>query len=157
MASRLNWSPTNGPAALACTAAHADKILEYLALAQSSPTVERPWVDPGQGAMMLSLRKVRARQKPMQRYLQISVHALIITAFLALALTGRLDAPSVALFSIGVGWSVLRTVRKLAAGADAARRFRALLHLHRFLSRRRRSCRAREFPQRSTWCCFWSW
>ena len=47
----------------------------------------------------------------MKRYFQISCHALIITAFLALALTGRLDAPSIVIFAVGVTGSVYRTVK----------------------------------------------
>src|SRR5262245_61735546 len=47
----------------------------------------------------------------MQRYFQISVHALIVSAFIALALTGRLDLPSVVLFMIGLGISVYRTLK----------------------------------------------
>jgi transglutaminase-like putative cysteine protease len=49
----------------------------------------------------------------MQRYFQISVHALVLTAFLALALTGRLDTPSIVLFIVGAGWSFSRTARRL--------------------------------------------
>ncbi len=49
----------------------------------------------------------------MKRYFQISVHALILTAFLALALTGRLDAPSIILFAVGAGWSFHRTIKDL--------------------------------------------
>jgi protein-glutamine gamma-glutamyltransferase len=49
----------------------------------------------------------------MQRYFQISCHALVISAFIALALTGRLDLPSTILFTIGLGISVYRTVRRM--------------------------------------------
>src|SRR5436190_7292859 len=49
----------------------------------------------------------------MQRYFQISVHALIVTAFIALALTGRLDVPSILLFTIGLGISVYRTLKSM--------------------------------------------
>ena len=49
----------------------------------------------------------------MKRYFQISVHALILTAFLALALTGRLDAPSIILFAVGAGCSFHRTIKDL--------------------------------------------
>jgi len=49
----------------------------------------------------------------MQRYFQISVHALIVTAFIALALTGRLDGPSILLFTIGLGISVYRTLKNM--------------------------------------------
>jgi len=47
----------------------------------------------------------------MQQYFQISCHALIISAFIALALTGRLDLPSVVAFSVGVLVSLHRTIR----------------------------------------------
>src|SRR5262245_60879261 len=49
----------------------------------------------------------------MQRYFQISVHALIISAFIALALTGRLDAPSIVFFMIGLAISVFRTLKRM--------------------------------------------
>ena len=57
----------------------------------------------------------------MQRYFQISVHALIVTAFLALALTGRLDVPSIVLFTIGVVWNSLNlfVTHLMQAGAVA--------------------------------------
>src|SRR5262249_43862765 len=47
----------------------------------------------------------------MRGYFQISVHALIITAFIALTLTGRLDMASIAVFTVGVGWSLYRTIQ----------------------------------------------
>jgi transglutaminase-like putative cysteine protease len=49
----------------------------------------------------------------MQRYFQISCHALIVSAFIALALTGRLDGPSIGLFTIGLCISVYRTARRM--------------------------------------------
>jgi protein-glutamine gamma-glutamyltransferase len=49
----------------------------------------------------------------MQRYFQISVHALIVSAFVALALTGRLDGPSMVLFTIGLAISTYRTLKGL--------------------------------------------
>ena len=49
----------------------------------------------------------------MKRYFQVSCHALIISAFIALALTGRLDGPSIVLFTIGLAISVYRTVKAL--------------------------------------------
>src|SRR5436309_16130059 len=49
----------------------------------------------------------------MRRYFQISVHALILTAFLALAMTGRLDSLSIVLFSIAAGLSLYRTVKDI--------------------------------------------
>ena len=49
----------------------------------------------------------------MRRYFQISCHALMISAFGALALTGRLDAPSIALFIVGLSISVYRTIKGL--------------------------------------------
>src|SRR5215467_3090549 len=48
----------------------------------------------------------------MERYFQISLHALIVSAFIALALTGRLDAPSIFIFSIGITVSAYRAIRK---------------------------------------------
>ncbi|HYR87525.1 MAG TPA: DUF3488 and transglutaminase-like domain-containing protein [Terriglobia bacterium] len=49
----------------------------------------------------------------MKRYFQVSCHALIVSAFLALALTGRLDGPSIVVFTIGLAVSVYRTVKAL--------------------------------------------
>jgi len=49
----------------------------------------------------------------MQRYFQLSVHALILTAFLALAMTGRMDALSIVLFSIFSVWSLRRTIKDI--------------------------------------------
>ena len=39
----------------------------------------------------------------MKRYFQISCHALMITAFFALALTGRLDTPSIIVVTSALG------------------------------------------------------
>ena len=47
----------------------------------------------------------------MKRYFQISCHALIIAGFLSLAVTGRLDAPSILVFTLGVLGSLYRTMR----------------------------------------------
>ena len=47
----------------------------------------------------------------MQRYFQISCHGLIVSAFGALALTGRLDVPSILAVSIGLGISIYRTLK----------------------------------------------
>ena len=55
----------------------------------------------------------------MQRYFQISCHALMISAFFALALTGRLDTPAIVIFAIGLGVSVYRTVKGLPAPLSA--------------------------------------
>src|SRR5215813_4977063 len=49
----------------------------------------------------------------MKRYFQLSCHALMITAFFALAFTGRLDAPAILIFSVGLTISVIRTIRGL--------------------------------------------
>ena len=49
----------------------------------------------------------------MQRYFQISCHALIVSAFIALALTGRLDVLSIIVFTIGLAVSVYRTVKRM--------------------------------------------
>jgi len=49
----------------------------------------------------------------MQRYFQISVHALIVSAFVALALTRRLDALAMLLFTIGLGVSIYRTLKRM--------------------------------------------
>src|ERR1019366_2798411 len=43
----------------------------------------------------------------------------IITAFLALALTGRLDALAIVLFAIGITWSVYRTARNMPPALTA--------------------------------------
>ncbi len=47
----------------------------------------------------------------MRKYFQISVHALIITAFFALASTGRLDTLSLVIFTAGAAWSLFRAVK----------------------------------------------
>jgi len=49
----------------------------------------------------------------MKRYLDIATHALVISAFMSLAFTSRLDLPSIGVFAAGVLWSLYRTVRKL--------------------------------------------
>ncbi len=51
----------------------------------------------------------------MRRYFQISCHGLMISAFVALALTGRLDGPAIAIFSAGLAISVYCTVMSLPA------------------------------------------
>src|SRR5438132_12380780 len=51
----------------------------------------------------------------MRRYFQISCHALMFSAFGAVALTGRLDLPSILLVAIGLGVSLYRTVKVLPA------------------------------------------
>src|SRR5437868_6966068 len=55
----------------------------------------------------------------MKRYFQVSCHALMISAFLALALTGRLDSPAIAIFAIGILVSVYRTIKGLPAPLSA--------------------------------------
>jgi protein-glutamine gamma-glutamyltransferase len=47
----------------------------------------------------------------MRKYFQISLHTLIITAFLALGMTGRLDSASIVLFAVAAGWSLYRTIK----------------------------------------------
>src|SRR3989442_1818757 len=49
----------------------------------------------------------------MQRYFQVSCHALMISAFAALALTGRLDAPAIVIFTTALSVSVYRTLKGL--------------------------------------------
>lgn len=49
----------------------------------------------------------------MQRYFQISCHALMVSAFIALTLTGRLDPPAILVFTIGLGISAYRTLKGL--------------------------------------------
>jgi len=49
----------------------------------------------------------------MQRYFQISCHALIISAFFALCLTGRLDFPAMTVFAIALGVSCYRAIKGL--------------------------------------------
>ena len=46
----------------------------------------------------------------MKRYFELSVHALIGTAFFALALTGRLDALSIVVFATVFFVSLYRTI-----------------------------------------------
>src|SRR6185503_6459041 len=49
----------------------------------------------------------------MQRYFQVSCHALIISAFFALGLTGRLDFPAIILFTTGLGVSCYFAIKGL--------------------------------------------
>src|SRR5881628_2657064 len=49
----------------------------------------------------------------MQRYFQVSCQALMISAFAALALTGRLDAPAIVIFTTALSVSVYRTLKGL--------------------------------------------
>src|SRR5437879_13615125 len=49
----------------------------------------------------------------MQRYFQISCHALMISAFAALALTGRLDTPAIVIYAMGLSVSVYRALKGL--------------------------------------------
>src|SRR5688572_26629820 len=49
----------------------------------------------------------------MQRYFEFSCHGLIMSAFFALALTGRLDFPAIVVFTVGVGVSGYRTIKHL--------------------------------------------
>jgi hypothetical protein len=51
----------------------------------------------------------------MKRYFQISCHALMISAFFALGLTGRLDTPAIIIFAAGLAVSVFRTIKRLPA------------------------------------------
>ena len=55
----------------------------------------------------------------MKRYFQISCHLLMISAFLALGLTGRLDAPAILIFTTGLGLSFYRTLVGLPAPLSA--------------------------------------
>src|SRR5262245_41788610 len=48
----------------------------------------------------------------MKQYLQISCHALIGSSFLALALTGRLDVLSMAVYFSAFAWSFYRVLAK---------------------------------------------
>ena len=48
----------------------------------------------------------------MKRYCNISCHALVATAFFALAMTGRLDLPSIVVFMPVFGLSFYRTLKK---------------------------------------------
>ena len=49
----------------------------------------------------------------MKRYCNISCHFLVATAFFSLAMTGRLDALSIAVFVPVFLWSFYRTLRKM--------------------------------------------
>ena len=51
----------------------------------------------------------------MQRYFQISIHALLVSAFVALALTGRVDRPAILLFATALALSIYRSVKGLPA------------------------------------------
>ena len=49
----------------------------------------------------------------MRRYLDLSIHALIASAFVALALTGRVDPFALTLFGAGLAWSFYRVAKDL--------------------------------------------
>jgi transglutaminase-like putative cysteine protease len=49
----------------------------------------------------------------MQRYFHLSCHALVISAFLTLVLTGRLPYPAVIIFVAGLGLSCYRAIKEL--------------------------------------------
>ena len=55
----------------------------------------------------------------MKRYFELSTHSLVMAAFLAMAVTGRLDMPSIAIFSLGILWSLYRTWKQLPALLNA--------------------------------------
>src|SRR5262245_26911766 len=55
----------------------------------------------------------------MQRYFQISCHALVMTAFLALALTGRLDPPAIVVFTVAVVVSCYMTIQNMPSPLSA--------------------------------------
>jgi hypothetical protein len=55
----------------------------------------------------------------MKRYFELSTHSLVMAAFLALAVTGRLDLPSIVIFSFGILWSLYRTWKQLPALLNA--------------------------------------
>jgi Domain of unknown function (DUF3488). len=55
----------------------------------------------------------------MKRYFELSTHSLVMAAFLALAFTGRLDMPSIVIFSVGILWSLYRTWKQLPALSNA--------------------------------------
>ena len=87
--------------------------------------------------------------KAMKRYFQLSIHALILTAFLALAMTGRLDLTSIIVFSAAAACSVYRTVKGNAAGVTARTAF-VLALISVFLSSTSLPCQARSFQRPST-------
>jgi transglutaminase-like putative cysteine protease len=58
-----------------------------------------------------------------KRYLELSIHALTLTAFLGLAMTGRLDLPAIVLFLAGTLWSLYRTVKGLPAALQSRSAF----------------------------------
>src|SRR5215475_921803 len=55
----------------------------------------------------------------MQRYFQISCHALVMSAFFALALTGRLDPPAIVVFTIAVAVSCYLAIQGMPAPLSA--------------------------------------
>jgi transglutaminase-like putative cysteine protease len=55
----------------------------------------------------------------MKRYFELSAHSLVMAAFLSLAVTGRLDMPSIVIFSVGILWSLHRTWKQLPALLNA--------------------------------------
>jgi transglutaminase-like putative cysteine protease len=59
----------------------------------------------------------------MRRYFQISCHALMVTAFGALAMTGRLDTLSIVFFTIGLLVSMYRAIKGLPEPLSARSAF----------------------------------
>ena len=90
-------------------------ILGYLALVEMNPV--------GLVAARGTVRRhrhvlaKRGFRLVMERYFQLSFHALILTAFVALADTGRLDIPSIFVFIFFFAWIARRTVMGRGAAA----------------------------------------
>ncbi len=57
----------------------------------------------------------------MKRYCELSVHGLVATAFFALAMTGRIDLLSIAIFTPALAVSLYRALESAATDSRASR------------------------------------
>jgi len=92
----------------------------------------------------------------MQRYFQISCHALIVSAFAALALTGRLDSPSILAVSIGLGVSIYRTIYGMPPLLAARSAFLLCCGYIFFFAFDSIVLSSSFIPRRFIWCCSYS-
>ena len=93
----------------------------------------------------------------MKRYCEISVHGLVGTAFFALAMTGRLDLLSIAIFTPALAVSLYRALKALPPLlAPRASFYLSIAYVGIFLldfSMYSRSL----IGAASTWCCSSNW
>ena len=88
-----------------------DEILNYLALVEMSPRRASGLRLPGRS--LRAFVAATAGRTDMKRYCELSVHALVATAFFALAMTGRIDLLSIAVFTPVLAVSLYRALKAL--------------------------------------------